>query len=64
MTDFMAQRFVGAVDMAAYKRVNEKYTLEEFLATTFALAARNLAKDVNRWKTTAFQPKDRRTGCR
>ena len=53
------ERFVGAVDMAAYKRVNEKYALEEFLATPFALAARNLAKNVNRWKTTAFHPEDR-----
>ena len=53
------ERFVGAVDMAAYRRVNEKYTLEEFIATPFALAARNLAKNVNRWKTTAFHPEDR-----
>jgi hypothetical protein len=53
------QRFVAAVDMAAYKKVNEKYALEEWLGAPFALAARNIAKDVRVWQKEEFQAEDR-----
>jgi hypothetical protein len=42
--------FTGAVDVAAYKRVNDEYALQECLGAPLALAARGVALEMNKWK--------------
>lgn len=44
------ERFLHAVDMHAYKRLNEQYTLEESIGTPIALAARSLTTEIHAWE--------------
>lgn len=46
----VAARFVGAVDMAAYRRVNDTYALEECIAAPYSLAARHVASELREWQ--------------
>lgn len=43
--------FVYAIDVAAWKRVNDELALEECHGAPFAFATRGLAKELNEWKT-------------
>jgi hypothetical protein len=52
-------RFVGGVDVAAYRRVNEKYALQECLGAPYALASRFLALQMNKWKEKNLKPDER-----
>jgi hypothetical protein len=51
--------FVGGIDMAAYRRVNEEFTLEECYGAPYALVARGLAKAFREWASEALGPEDR-----
>lgn len=51
--------FVGAVDVAAYRRVNEEYALEECLGAPYALAARALAIEMNEWMKPNMSTEDK-----
>jgi hypothetical protein len=42
--------FACAVDMAAYKRVNEEFTLEECHGAPYGLVVRSLARDIHLWQ--------------
>lgn len=42
--------FTGAVDVTAYRKINEEYALEECLGTPFAIASRGMAKEMRGWK--------------
>lgn len=46
------------VEMKAYKKLNELYPLEECIGTPFAIAARTVAKGINRWKSKFYKPED------
>lgn len=50
--------FSVIVDMAAYKKVNNLYPLEEDIGTPYAIAARGVAKGINKWKAKFCQPED------
>jgi len=50
--------FSVIVEMQAYKKVNEVYPLEECIGTPFAIAARTVAKGINRWKAKFYKPED------
>jgi len=50
--------FVCAIDIAAYKRMNETHALEECHGAPYALAARSLATELNIWKTRNLHPED------
>ena len=43
--------FMCAVDMAAYKRVNDELAFEECHGAPYALTARSVAKELNEWKS-------------
>ena len=51
--------FVSAVDMAAYKRVQNEFTLEESHGAPYALVGRHFAKDLHEWQTRKLKPEDR-----
>jgi hypothetical protein len=51
--------FVCAVDIAAYRRVNTDFTLEECHGAPYAITARAMAKELNRWKLESTQAADR-----
>jgi hypothetical protein len=51
--------FVSAVDMVAYKRVQNEFTLEETQGAPYALVARHFAKDLHEWQTQELKPGDR-----
>lgn len=50
--------FAGAVDVEAYKRVNGKYALQEYLGAPYALAARIMAIQINKWRERNLQSGD------
>jgi hypothetical protein len=50
--------FSVIVAMEAYKRVNDLYPLEECIGTPYAIAARTVAKGINKWKTKFYRPED------
>jgi hypothetical protein len=50
--------FASAVDMEAWKRVNDEFTLEECHGAPFALAARSVAKQVNEWRNEHLSSDD------
>jgi hypothetical protein len=54
-----AHLFVGAVDMAAYKRVNDEFALQEWLGAPFAITARVLTKSLNLWRSENLSEEDR-----
>jgi hypothetical protein len=51
--------FVSAVDMAAYKRVQEEFALEESHGAPYALACRALAKELHEWQAADLGAEDR-----
>jgi len=51
--------FVSAVDMEAWKRVNAEFTLDECIGAPYAIAARNIAKQLHEWKLECFSLGDR-----
>lgn len=51
-------RFLHAVDMGAYKRINDEWTLEESIGAPIALAARSLTTEINEWRQTHMLPGD------
>jgi len=48
-----------SVEMAAYKKYNDIYALEERVGTPYAIAARGAAMTINRWKAECFVPEDK-----
>jgi hypothetical protein len=48
-----------SVEMAAYKKYNDIYALEERIGTPYAMAARGAAMTINRWKAESFGVKDK-----
>ena len=48
--------FACAIDMAAYKRVNEELTLEEYHGAPFALVIRSLFRVIREWQNTIPLP--------
>jgi hypothetical protein len=50
--------FVAAIDIAAYKRVNEEFALEECIGAPFAYAGRTVARHFSFWKAKNLQPAD------
>lgn len=51
--------FSVAVDMKAYREINDLYPLEESVGTPFAIAARTVARGINEWKSGNLRPGDR-----
>lgn len=51
--------FISAVDMAAYKRVQNEFALEEAHGAPYALVGRHFAKDLNKWQAQELKPGDR-----
>ncbi|HKN21444.1 MAG TPA: hypothetical protein VJX73_08505 [Terracidiphilus sp.] len=51
-------RFLHAVDMEAYKRINDEWTLEESIGAPIALAARSLTTEINEWRQAHMLPGD------
>jgi hypothetical protein len=50
--------FTGAVEMAAYRKVNAEYALQEYLGAPYALAARAMALGINQWVQHKLGPSD------
>jgi hypothetical protein len=50
--------FVSAVDMAAYKRVQNDFTLEESHGAPYALVCRAFMKELHKWQIDALNPED------
>jgi hypothetical protein len=50
--------FVSAVDMAAYKRVQQEFALEESHGAPYALACRALATEVHEWQAANLGAED------
>jgi hypothetical protein len=50
INDHTEMRFGSAIEMSAYKRINEKYALEEWIGTPLTLNAREIAKQFAEWK--------------
>jgi hypothetical protein len=50
--------FIHAVDMDAYRRYNDIYTLEECHGAPIALAARSLATEIRAWTQSHLGPDD------
>jgi hypothetical protein len=42
--------FAGGIEIAGYKKVNDQYALQESLGAPYALAARILAIQMNKWR--------------
>jgi hypothetical protein len=55
--------FSAAVEMAAYKKINDLYPLEESFGTPYAIAARAVAKFINEWKVRFYLPGDHLVVC-
>lgn len=53
-----AGHFSCAVEMAAYRKVNELYPLEEVVGTPYAIAGRGVARNINLWKEKNFKQGD------
>lgn len=51
--------FASGVGMEAYKKVNERFTLEESLGAPYALVVREITRQLNAWQKTNFQPEDK-----
>jgi hypothetical protein len=51
--------FIHAVDMAAYKRVQSEFTLEESHGAPYALAGRTFMKELHEWQAQALEPNER-----
>ena len=51
--------FIHAVDMAAYKRVQSEFTLEESHGAPYALAGRTFMKELHEWQGQALEPNER-----
>jgi hypothetical protein len=50
--------FSSFVDMAAYKKLNELYILEEFVGTPYSMATRGVNQNIELWKKRYFRPND------
>ncbi|MGC1782776.1 MAG: hypothetical protein WA708_09675 [Acidobacteriaceae bacterium] len=50
--------FVSAIDMAAYKRVQNEFTLEESHGAPYALAGRQFVKELHEWQGQELGPED------
>jgi hypothetical protein len=50
--------FACAIDISAYKRVNDELALEECHGAPYALTARSLARELNLWKSKNLQADD------
>jgi len=53
-----AHLFVAAVALAAYKRVNEEFTLEECHGAPYAITSRTLARNLNIWQAANLVAED------
>jgi len=53
-----AHLFVAAVDIAAYKRINDEFALEECHGAPYAITTRALARSLNLWKSKNFGEDD------
>jgi hypothetical protein len=51
--------FAGGVDIAAYRRVNDEFTLEESHGAPYALVTRGIAKAFREWESETLGPEDR-----
>src|ERR1035441_2935758 len=51
-------KFASAVKMSDYKRVNETYSLQEEIGAPLALTAREVARQLNKWKRDFFLKND------
>jgi len=49
---------VAAMDIAAYKRVNEELTLEECVGAPYAYTGRTVVRHFNIWKSKNLKPED------
>jgi hypothetical protein len=47
-----------SVEMAAYRKYNDIYALEERVGTPYAMAARGAAMTINQWKKKGFGTED------
>ena len=45
--------------MDGYRKVNEKFTLEECLGAPYALVCREITRQLHAWQKTDFQPDDK-----
>jgi hypothetical protein len=50
--------FSCLVSMAAYKKINDIYALEEAIGTPYSIAMRGLVRNVNLWKKNFLDPSD------
>jgi hypothetical protein len=50
--------FVCAIEMVAYKKVNNEFAFEECHGAPYALALRSLTRNLNVWKAKTLQPGD------
>jgi hypothetical protein len=48
----------GAVEMAAYRKVNAEFALQEYLGALYALAGRAMALGINQWVQHELGPSD------
>jgi hypothetical protein len=55
----VSRPFVAAVDMAAYKKVNKEFALQEWLGAPYALIARLIARDFRDWEKNHLGKEDR-----
>lgn len=53
-----AHLFVAAVDLAAYRRINDEFTLEECHGAPYAITTRALARSLNLWKAANLGEED------
>jgi hypothetical protein len=51
--------FMCAIDIGAYRRVNDEFALEECHGAPYAIASRSLAGDLNSWKSANLGLEDR-----
>jgi hypothetical protein len=58
ITNHAHAAFTGAVDMNAYRLINEEYALQECLGAPYALASRGLAIGLNQWRSKYLDPTD------
>jgi hypothetical protein len=50
--------FSCTIDMSDYRRLNDKFPLEEAIGTPFAIACRTVAAKINLWRKRFFKPGD------
>ena len=53
-----ASHFSCAVEMSAYRKINDAYILEEAIGTPYSIAARGIARNINLWKEKCFRKDD------